>query len=355
LLNGIGPRLRFLPLILLPLCFLPSPNIATVVILLPPCLYLAVNIALKNYRPNFLRTRGQVRVGVIIAFIPLVSLVFRGYEYLAGAFYFHFVFAIIACGACLSRMLQNDEKTVSSPGFIALNLGRLASVFAALFVLGSPFVVSALTRIVSAALAFVYASIIAPVLVFTMSLFARRLLIDEPAVIPELAGFPDGATGLLEEYEPAHANEPSAFGIPEPVQWIIAAVFIAFAAFLVFKAIKRLLEGRMQKNPDSILFSSLPANFHEEAKQSKKPSFFTPRDPRRAVRHNYRRFLKICAEKGEPPDIGDTTFEVYQKNMGKLPDAPMSGLRELYIKARYSDKRVEKSEVKESGDLLKRF
>jgi hypothetical protein len=132
-----------------------------------------------------------------------------------------------------------------------------------------------------------------------------------------------------------------------------AVIIIAFALFVY-----KMRKGRVRRNYELKAVSEIRSTVEAipisaETYSTAGPSLFTPRDPRLAVRHHYRRFLKLCAERGCPPEKGDTSGEINAKNKAKFPEDSIMRLRELYIKARYSEHPIASKDSKEAGELVR--
>ena len=78
------------------------------------------------------------------------------------------------------------------------------------------------------------------------------------------------------------------------------------------------------------------------------------RSPRDRVRAMYRKFLHMCVRAGLDPDLNLNSRDVNQA-MGKNFDMPaMDGLREVYIRARYSSGDISEDDVKAAKLMLER-
>ena len=68
----------------------------------------------------------------------------------------------------------------------------------------------------------------------------------------------------------------------------------------------------------------------------------------------YRKFLHMCVRAGLDPDLNLNSRDV-NKAMGKNFDMPaMDGLREVYIRARYSSGEITDDDVKTAKQMLER-
>jgi hypothetical protein len=356
LLHKVRPWLRFFALLPLPLCLVavlrlplsayPAQNIACAALLAAPCLYVALHIALKKFHFGTERLTGRIKVCSIIVFVPLLMLIFGGYAYLTSLRYFHNVIIYSGCALCILRLARADHKTLAEPKYIITSIIPVIICLAALMLLGSPQVLRALWQGAS----FVFIKLILPVITVIVNilnwLFAK---INISALAPLTTGYvlrktevgPDPVASTLE-----------GAVIPDFVLYSIAAIIVIAFGIFVARRFKIASKRKHLNNSFEETRSYVAAPF-AETQPAAKPSLFTPRNPRLAVRHHYRRFLQMCAGKGHAPKKGDTSQDINLKNQAVFSAANMAKLRELYIKARYSEHAISSKEGKEAGELVK--
>ena len=340
---------RYLALLLLPLCFLGQHSIVAAIVLLLPCVYIALTIWQENFNYEISRLRKKIGLCSILIFLPLVAALFNnGYEALYSLQYFHYLFIYIGCAICVLRIARSDAKTATDMKFILISIAPVIVCLAALAIAGSPRVLAVLWQAVS----FIWLNIIAPVIMFTGRLLSLLL----PTI-----DYRGDRTVTNDYSEKRHEEgiESELVGAPLPdyiltiIQWILIILVIVFAIFVLRKVISSLKKRSLLSSPGFSEIRSSAMPMAEEMPANMKQSLFTPRNPRLAVRHHYRRFLKLCAERGHPPHKGDTTIDINSKNEKYFPAVSMAKLRELYIKARYSEHVIESGESKEAGELVK--
>jgi hypothetical protein len=356
-LAPFGKNSRFLPLLLLPLCFLPFQGIVPALFMVLPCGYLILNITIKNFSVDFPKTRKHILFCMKFAFLPLLVAFFGGYEYLVTTNYFPFLFLFLAFGICLLRMLLNDESTISNSRFILSNLGLIGGILTLLLVFGSPPVMRFFFNIGGFILRNILIPILTAVLRF-LALLSSLFSVYEDREITFLYH-------LIEE-----EREPRLYAMPRTaydslfvnIPGVLLGILIVFVVIFVILVIRNIFIEQRKKY---LNLTTQTSNFKRQRMsgtdiskdevQRKEKRFFKPRDYRLAIRYNYSRFLRMCKEKGSPPIIGNTTTEIHQANREFFNEPTMTRLRELYLKARYSDVEITKDESIESGELLKRL
>ena len=341
LLLKVRSWLRLLPVLLLPLCFYWMHNVASVVLLSFPCAYTVLIIVLKRFNVESENQRWRIKLYAKFVFLPLVSIFIFGYETVVSFFYFHYLFIYLGCAIGILRLSRSGRKNASSTKYILINTGAVIGSLAVLSVLGMPQTFGIVLRGVRYLL---------------MSLRNMFSPGDEP-----VANNDRGEYGILPEEE--FELEPVTMISGPAVLILIGAVLIGVVVFFLVSDLRRrnrdgfkgTSRQKRRKNKTTgiseIRDSAVPALM--ETRPGSKQGFFTPRDPRMAVRHHYRQFLRMCAKKGNPPEAGDTSKDVNIKNRGNFSGRGMHRLRELYIKARYSEHEIGKSDSAESGELVK--
>ena len=353
MLNNIRPVLRFLPILLLSLCFHQVQNAGAFLLMLLPCLYLSLNIFNKNFVFDIDRLRQKILLCMKLSFLPLIAVIFRGYEYLIAVYYFHFLFVYFVCAIYLMRVTRADIKTISNPKFIIINLATVIGSLALLSLLGSPQVM----RLLLQGLRFVYFNFVIHILLFAANVVIGFLALigfdrfvenlSQNAALRDRTTQGSGADGYF--IDVSEAAMRTFLGI-YAVQWVFIIALVAAAIFVFMKLMNK--QGQNYSSKGIISISSV---FSEESRNRKKQGLFAPKDPRAAIRYHYCKFLNICTEKGQPASKGDTSEDINENNQDCFSNESMSRLRALYIKARYSEHVIESKEGKEAGELVKRL
>jgi hypothetical protein len=359
LLYKIRPKLRFLPIPMLALCFLPIQGIAAAIVMLLPCLYVVLQISLKRFDFGGRKFRDLLRLNVaVVLFLPFILVISEGVEQLYAINYFSYLFIFVVSGICLIRLGNNTKNVYSNPKIIVANLAMVIGVVLILIVISSPPVLTAIGR----GIAFITSNVLLPAVIFLVDLLNRLtrrrthddLIIEQPY--------------YAEEYTPIVEIPPEP-PPPEDVAnlplflVIILGILAVVTLFLVLRRpiseirqnIRKRLQNVRKKRYLDEEYESLIVDHVENLHSKKRQPIFAPRDSRLAVRFYYRKYLKLCAAKGKAPDKGDTSEDINAKNEGTFSKPDIDRLRELYIKARYSVQEITREESKEADKLTKSF
>ena len=262
-----------------------------------------------------------------------------------------YIFIMAVCGVALLRILRHNREIIDSPAFKLSNMLTVAGVCGLALLLGSGMVLGA----VGSALGFVYTKLVIPL--FTVFIYAStrflslfsglfRLIFHREVKFYEDESSKSGNSNDLEfdDVGPTH--------VPDIVVWIFFALLIAAAAFLVVKGLKALAgKNRRFDSKSGFQVSREAIGISPEPRRG----LFTRRSERDAVRHQYRRFLKECLDRGFRITKDLDTEEIARAAEEYFPGAPLDELREIYIVARYTDREVTAEEAKEAAELYTRI
>jgi flagellar biogenesis protein FliO len=307
-----------------------------------------LTIIFKNFSFDPDRLKEKTVLCAKIILLSLLAIPFA-YEYLYSLLYFHYVFIYIGCAICVLRISRTDKKILADPKFIFINIATVFGSLAVLVVLGSTQVLTTIWQVVK----FICADIIAPAVMFVINWLNRLFPHTDNNI--DITGM-DISEGLEAEEYALTDTFTEAGQLPDFVVQIIQWVFIILLILFAIFVLRKITGSFRRKNYAAKGFSEIRSSavpIPEDIYAGDKQSFFAPRNPRLAVRYHYRRFLKICADKGCPPEKGDTSKDVNLKNKTKFPEEAISRLRELYLKARYSEHAIKATESKEAGELVK--
>ena len=132
----------------------------------------------------------------------------------------------------------------------------------------------------------------------------------------------------------------------------ILALLIAAAVVLVVRGLKALAGKNRRFDSKSGFQVSREAI---EISPEPRRGLFTRRTERDAVRHQYRRFLKECLDRGFRITKDLDTEEIARAAEEYFPGAPLDELREIYILARYTDREITPREAKEAAEFYTRI
>lgn len=235
----------------------------------------------------------------------------------------------------LMRVLRQTSAVYQNPGFLLRNVGSLAALGAAGFLLSCPVVLGTAQAAVGA----VYFGLAVPILEKPLAGIAW---LAEHALMPALTGLlnwiaaQSGERGLDvaagDSGSPAagqvilSAEDPLLDG--ERILEIVGILLLAVGCILLFRHL-------FQKNKETQTEAG-PAKTQWTSRRIKRrwPSFFL--HPNARVRRAYSRYLERQAEHGAARGPAETSLDRLGRTPFLDPDAEQQ-LRRLYLKARYGE------------------
>ncbi|MEA4920834.1 MAG: hypothetical protein VB078_07930 [Clostridiaceae bacterium] len=257
------------------------------------------------------------------------------------------LFIILVCGILLLRMLRHNREVIDSRSFKLFNLAAVAFLCLFTFALSS----GAFLGAVGAAISFAYNKVILPLFIFFiycmayfLSIFGKlfALIFNKEVTFKEQENNSNlGNTNdmLYEEVE-GH--------VPPFLIWIFFAVLAVIVGFLLYKGLKA-LAGKNRRFDSKSPFTMNRQTIASAKSPRRNP--FAKRDESEDIRHQYRKFLRECLARGFmiTPDFDSAQIGCGARDL--FPGAPLEALRQLYIKARYTDREITKDEVKHAKAL----
>jgi len=327
---------RAVPLLLLAL-LIPFGTIADLIIIVVPIFLFALSIAFKRaYLIDDDSLRSITRIYVIFAVIMGLITVFSGG---IGAGYLLFS---VVCAIALSRDVRHELVTLEDPVYRAVSLSIIMSMIVGAFLVASDIG----RRVIDG---FLYG-----LLSLYLALVGRIGIAPMPDVhvetveeyYEELGGLLDGLLVRVEEGS-AVIDVLSAISIVHVVTVLgIVAIVIAFGIWVL----RKLFVAFGTKNEGM----ALERENISVALQDKK----MPRDKlkgyRGGVRRYYRRFIKLISKKGGKITPSHTSKDMIGFSTKLLGDGG-DDLRNVYIRARYSEDNITKSDADTARDALKRL
>jgi len=135
--------------------------------------------------------------------------------------------------------------------------------------------------------------------------------------------------------------------------WVQVAAFIFFLiliGFICYLILRKLLGNKFNTEKDK-LYTEVQETLNIKERKTRS-GIFRPRDNRQAVRWYYRKYLTEGISRGANRSRQDTSRCIMEKYVSVFPENESISLRELYIEARYSDKKeLQKSDVQKAADL----
>ena len=325
------PRLRFLPLLLPLLALFARPTLLQCLQCLPAWVFLGwstlsgrVDIRYDGFREHF---SFGLKLLLLMVFGPLFQ------DELANGLLrsIPFFVLMLTVGVCLLRMLRENRPE-------GLRQGLYMSAFV---LLCAGLTLGRAPQLLVKAFALLYRTVLAP-LIFVLAIalaalgygfyLVLRWLVDRAQGSREPLRFELQETaemlGLEEQYSAYTAN----------LEWLrILLIVLAIAAllFLLWRVFRRLLGERTVRSVSPV-WQDRRSPFAAPRADASAPGRFRPRDPRRAVRYYYAKFLAECSKRGRTAPDGMTATERSAFCAGVFPGADPAALVRLYAPARYS-------------------
>ncbi len=347
--------MRFIPLLALPLVYLLAYNLVTVIMLTLPCIYVVFNVYRRGFTVDRLELKDQVRTSLKLVFImPVFGLVVWWHDALS-LYCIPYVLIFLVSMVYLLRSLRHGDTIVSQIKFLVMNLGAILGGLVLFVIAGSQYTLDAMWWLISS----FYQYLIMPILfgaayvVVGVAFFFQdfwewiltRFGIEIPPTTPTEVEIVDG--GSYQDFVPV-SDGPTV---------VFEGLLIILAAIVVFAIFSRLILRSKRTSGDVTGVSSkrtmMSGIMSRPAMMAE--SLFAPRNPREAIRYHYRRFLKLCKQRGVPPKVHHTSLDVKNKNDVLFGAKPLEELRDIYISARYSDAEPTKDDSKRANDIVKQI
>ncbi|MBQ9535069.1 MAG: DUF4129 domain-containing protein [Clostridia bacterium] len=345
------PALRYIPLAGLLSCALLIRSAADAVILLLPCLWLALTVHRRRMFPE--RGEASDAFFLILKILPLllvIALVIGDFE-LIKRYCMPYLLAYLLGSVTLLRMLRHDAETMEQPRFRLLNAGALALLCLLCLLVSSEAALAAM----GAGLRALYFYLIAPlltvagyamaalgtVLYYILKLLLTPFISKEQRIMQQTPG--EAVEELLEQSE---RIPPAILGVLVRVFWVLLLLLILFLIF-------RRLMGRRSgaERGDGGLRQSRE---RLDSPAERRAQSVLARDARAQVRRAYRRFLRFCTENGVSLRRSDTSRLIADSAASALPDCEgeIDAMRDIYIAARYSEHEISADDAKAARQRL---
>ena len=346
--------LRFLPLAGLAAAFAFTRSTADIVISVPPALYVCWYVwkrpIAEDYRDAIARFYLCLKIfPCVFVFAALIGNWTAIRDIVVPYAFMYLVLTVI-----LLRTLRHDAATISQTRFKLLNLSSIAAVGLVGWMLSSGLMMRVFRFIGSCIIRF----ILRPVMMLVVYVFAGLVwLISQPF------------TGLKfdpEEMDLSQLQENMEFGdmrglfgdgegtVQEtsPI-WDYVMIGLAVIAAIVLVIIIFRFLARHGRHEDENKFEALRETIEGDGPRER----VNPRENRQRVRHYYRRFLKLCTQRGFELTEFQDSAEIEQGTRHLFKNPAQSRLRDVYVRARYSSAEVTPEDVqtaKESYTKLKK-
>ncbi|MBU5431530.1 DUF4129 domain-containing protein [Intestinimonas sp. MSJ-38] len=310
------------------------------------CLYGTLLVFRKIYYHSYdMALENFNRCSIILAIaMPLLALASGGVAALTDAVPLAFLF--LASSVLQTRMLRHSPATLENKKFLLRNLAVL--VFLAVLTLISA--TEPAQILYRNGLALFYNLVVVN--------FARLLLLAVTVIAYVFRFIYSLFHGKFEPTLPTEGEVELAFGLkgmeyeqvtqtPLWVQRIIIGALILALMAIIGYVLWRMTRRRYSDDRQAEMEDT-----REEWREPKGPrrEIFTPRDPRRAVRHYYARFLRDAHKRGIHITPESTTREILQRCLSCYEQEGLTLLRQVYLSARYDPSPVDRVLVKQARE-----
>ena len=340
-------RMRFLPLAVMPLCWLlPGSDIWSAAIAVPPMCYAAYVTAKGAYVPDWSR-----QTDIFSAFWK-VALAIAAVTALCGGMEILFSISVPAamtaavCSVLLTRSLRHEPQIYCQARYQAVNIGIVALCLLAACVMGTRMFVDGMLT----GLKMVYGNLVMPILLaiiygamyvvqgiaWLFSFIKLGFRRPEEQVQVDI----EGAQEILDIQETVEGGE-----------WLITLlIIIAVAAALgiAFLLFRYLAKGQSNLKKTDVTGETRYSLDPPAERRGRERNGQVGK-----IRAQYRQIMKLCRERGMELRAGSTSADV-EHFSGGIPDADSAlRLREIYIGARY-DGHVDEEAVKTAKEICRR-
>lgn len=340
--------LRFLPILLMPLALIGVEDKVTALIVLISAIYVVMLIVRKIYvidyddRLSFL----SLAVKALIASIFPMLLFIWDLDLLPR--FVPFVLTLAISTLLLTQALRHDPKVFSQRRFRTASFLVAAGLLLIILIISSP----EFLRLVAMVPGLIYEWIIAPIIlicsyviggiVYLISLPLGNLFTSRPDTKLKTFEFHDGFMELIFKF----VNTPTT-SILDVIGPIVTIAIVVGVLVLLSRLLKK---GYHRFRYNSIKETRTTITEKRHFEEDAPLDLFPPSDPRKAVRYYYRKFLKVCRHCGYVLEKSDNSATV--ERGAKYIFRPekffiLSHLRQIYIKARYSEHEVTRQDVEE--------
>lgn len=306
------------------------------------CVYIAVKQIYLNDGDDYKNIfQGELICAVFTSIICAISFDFDK----LNSVQLPYVPVVACCGIALLRILRHSREVIDSLSFRRSNLITLAAVIAAGALLSSETFISGVTHIASLIYNGVFVNLIMAVIYVVIKgaslLSGLFSMIFNKQVTFQSEG-DDTAAGRPDFY----FEDEGLAQVPQPLVYAAAVFAAVLAVYLAVKLFKQ-LAGRNRR------FETNGGEISRESISLSRRSPFSLRfsSDREKVRQQYRKFLKECLARGMRILPSNDSLEIENGASELFPGAPLSKLRQVYIKARYTEKEITGDDLRHSKEL----
>lgn len=257
------------------------------------------------------------------------------------------VLVMIVSSVALMRILRHSRETIDSGAFKLSNTITVLLVCAATLLLTS----GVFLEPVFALLHFLYNKVLLSGFAIFLSVAIRFLGLFSKLFAwlfgKEVKFYEDGDAGTVGAVDELLYDEVEG-ELPPIITYIFVGLLAIGAIYLAYKGLKA-MAGRNRRFEGTSPFA-LSRQTIEVPKESRRNPF-AKRSERESVRHQYRKFLRECLDRGFMITPDFDSQEISDGARDYFRGAPLEDFRQLYIKARYTEREITKEEAKQAKNL----
>ena len=257
------------------------------------------------------------------------------------------VLVMIVSSVALMRILRHSRETIDSGAFKLSNTITVLLVCATTLLLTS----GVFLEPVFALLHFLYNKVLLSGFAIFLSVAIRFLGLFSKLFAwlfgKEVKFYEDGDAGTVGAVDELLYDEVEG-ELPPIITYIFVGLLAIGAIYLAYKGLKA-MAGRNRRFEGTSPFA-LSRQTIEVPKESRRNPF-AKRSERESVRHQYRKFLRECLDRGFMITPDFDSQEISDGARDYFRSAPLEDFRQLYIKARYTEREITKEEARQAKNL----
>ena len=257
------------------------------------------------------------------------------------------VLVIIVSSVALMRILRHNRETIDSGAFKLSNTITVLLVCASTMVLSSGMVLDTVFSV----LGFLYNKVLLTGFGIFLSVAIRFLALFSKLFAwifgKEVKFYEDGDKGAVGAVDELIYDEVEG-ELPPIITWIFVGLLAVGALFLAYKGLKA-LAGRNRRFEGTSPFALQRQTIEVPKENRRNP--FARRTERESIRHQYRKFLQECLDRGFMITPDFDSQEINDGARDYFRGAPLDPFRLLYIKARYTDREITREEARQAKAL----
>lgn len=325
------------------------------IVTIPMIGYLAFSVHRGRFGAGYDQTQDHfymcLKIIPVVAILTVVAGNRDGFLEVMLPYFFMFLILTIM----LLRMLRHSAEVFQDRKFRVLNTLEIALVCGLGYLLSSGYIMKAFKFAGTLCMNYVLRPIFTGLLyVFGGVVWLFRKLFSSVDINLEDVDFTELEEGLGQGVEAGEKEimdfyaEEAAKSDSQALTYIAIAVGAIVLIALVVVLFKILMNAgkRAESNSFGDMRESIADDNGSEARLT--------RSPRDRVRSCYRKFLKMCVRTGLDPDLNLNSLEVNQSMCKNFDSSAMDGLRDVYIRARYSSDEITEADVKTAKQMLDR-